>query len=92
MRKAFFDQFDAFARRAPGWGTRIPSKDADGKPTVITVSKSWFLRQLGASDVEPTPRADKGTGYVYDAPKVRTRAEDGTPLTFSGRTRRLVSA
>lgn len=73
MRKAFFDQFEAFARRAPGWGTRIQSKDADGKPTVITVSKSWFLRQMNATDTQPTPRPDKGTHYIQLDPRLPRR-------------------
>lgn len=94
MRKAFSDQFEAFARRGAGWGTRIPSKDAEGKPTTITVSKSWFFRQLLANPqgAIAQPRADKGVAYRYLPPKVRTRDADGNPLTYSGQTRVLVTA
>lgn len=92
MRKVILAQLEAIARRGPGWGTRIKSQTADGKPSTVIVSKSWFMRQMLGADIPAQPRADKGVAYTYDAPKVRTRDEDGKPLTFSGQTRRLVRA
>lgn len=81
---------EAIARRGP-WGTPIRTQTADGKTVIQRISKSWFRRQLQATEFEPQPRADKGARYVMDPPKVRTRDADGKPLTFSGQTRRILA-
>ena len=60
-----FPMLEGIARRSPGWGTAVTLPQEVGTVLRMRVSIANAFRNL-IRRPEPTPRADKGSGYVLD--------------------------